>query len=172
MQNLVGLGVTKQRWWDFWECSGKEYHIIIQFILCWNRKQGLDCFRDQFQALSQVVTGWISWSPFLSWQHPRFILNKKFCQSVHVFQLLCEILVANLFEVFPPAPLTQPTLLIQEMISKAWTLFTLSRFTYLFFFSIETLSSSYINVGVFENYESLQFSYQTTPTQVNSSSSD
>lgn len=56
------------------------------------------------------------------------------------------------------------------MISRAWTLFTLSRFTYLFFFSIETLSSSYINVGVFENYESLQFSYQTTPTQVNSSS--
>jgi len=41
-----------------------------------------------------------------------------------------------------------------------------------FLFSIETLSSSYINVGVFENYESLQFSYQTTPTQVNSSSND
>lgn len=88
---------SKQSWWDFGECSGKEYHLIIQFILCWNRKQGLDCFHEQLQALSQVMAGWISWSPFSSWQHPQFRLNNKFCQSVHVFPLLCEILIANLF---------------------------------------------------------------------------
>lgn len=38
-----------------------------------------------------------SWSICLSWQHPQFMLNNKFCQSVHVFLLLSEILIANLF---------------------------------------------------------------------------
>lgn len=159
---------TKQRWWDFWECSGKGYHIIIQFILCWNRKHELDCFHNQLQALSQAMAGWISWFPFSS----SVYIKQQFLSICSYFSTALWNADSKSVLSLPSHPLTQPTLLIQEMISKAWTLFTLSRFTYLFFFSIETLSSSYINVGVFENYESLQFSYQTTPTQVNSSSND
>lgn len=72
--------------------SRKRISYIPVSIESWNKKQEeFDCFCDQLQALSQVMTGLISWSICLSWQHPQFILNSKFHQYAHIFSLaLCN----------------------------------------------------------------------------------
>lgn len=153
--------------------SIKKISYIPVSIKSWNKKQEeFDCFCDQLQALSQVATGLISWSLCLSWQHPQFILNNKFHQDVHIFSLaLCN---PDNKSVLGLPSHSRPSLLhlFKKQSLKLEHYLHYQDLLIFSFFSIETLSSSYINVGVFENYESLQFSYQTTPTQVNSSSND
>lgn len=97
MQNLIGLGELEVV--KLLRTFRKRISCNIPVYIVLKQKVRIGLF--PWSAPSTVTgawtsTGWISWSPFSPWQHPQFILNNKFCQSVHIFQLLCEILIANL----------------------------------------------------------------------------